>query len=79
MKLLRVTAGVTRVRADIKYHAGFMPRPLQWAHAFLPAHETFRFDSGRNKLMSAGADAGQRKKICRRNNLLATRIADWQY
>jgi hypothetical protein len=62
MKPLRVTAGVTRVRADIKYHAGFMPRPLQRAQAVSPAHETLRFDSGQNELMSAGTDAGQRQE-----------------
>jgi hypothetical protein len=62
MKPLRVTAGVTRVRADIKYHAGFMPRPLQRVHAFSPAHKILRFDSGRNELMPAGTDAAQRQE-----------------
>jgi hypothetical protein len=79
MKPLRVTAGVTRARADIKYHAGFMPRPLQRAQAFSPAHETLRFDSGRNELMCPPVpmqDSG--KKIRQRNNVLAARIADWE-
>jgi hypothetical protein len=62
MKPLRVTAGVTRARADIKYHAGFMPRPLQQVQAFSPAHEILRFDSGQNELMSAGTDAAQRQE-----------------